>query len=177
LRETIGPPPTGVKLRLASQPSSGRAAPDRGEARELRFSFVRHLLRDKKKQMLVGLIHAAKQHVEAVPKPRPFTGTTPWTAKGFLCLQGGGEGPLLALIEELVERNLESARHFLEGLDGGDGVSIFNAGDVTTKQSGTFLDVTLGKVLLLPECLQAIANHSSLLRESTKNCDSAASTH
>jgi hypothetical protein len=38
-------------------------------------------------------------------------------------------------------------------------MTIFNAGNVATKQAGAFLDVALGEFLFFAECAKAVANN------------------
>jgi hypothetical protein len=50
----------------------------------------------------------------------------------------------LAASEESMERNFQSAGKFLQSLNVGDCVPIFNPADIASKKAGLVLDVTLG---------------------------------
>ena len=53
--------------------------------------------------------------------------------------------------EELAERKVEGGGDLLEGLERGNGVAVFNAGEVATQQAGALLDITLRHAALEAE--------------------------
>jgi hypothetical protein len=69
-----------------------------------------------------------------------------------------GFGWFLSVVEQTVEGNVESASHFFEGLDTGDGSSIFNAGDMTSKQASASLNFSLRHFLFFAEFPNALSN-------------------
>jgi hypothetical protein len=72
--------------------------------------------------------------------------------------QVGKLGRLLTLVEELVHRHSQSARHLFERIDGGNGGPVLNPRDVATQQSRALLDVSLREMLCFPKNLQSVAN-------------------
>lgn len=63
------------------------------------------------------------------------------------------------MIEQLIERDIEGAGHLFERFDSRDSMAIFHAGDITTKQASTLLDVALAEILLSPNNAQPFTNN------------------
>ena len=66
---------------------------------------------------------------------------------------------LFAVVEELIKWAFESARQLFQGLDGRDRVAIFDTGNITTKETGAFLDITLGEFFFFTQSAKTIANN------------------
>ncbi len=65
--------------------------------------------------------------------------------------QIGSSGSFFTVIEQLIERYLQGSGHLLEGLDGGNGMAVLDAGDIAPEESGTFLDIALREPFLRAE--------------------------
>jgi hypothetical protein len=61
--------------------------------------------------------------------------------------------------EKLVQRDVQSARQFLQRLNRRDRAAIFQAREVTAKQAGAFLNIALREVLGFAEPPQPFADH------------------
>src|SRR5882762_1273893 len=59
-------------------------------------------------------------------------------------------GWFLAVVEHLIERNLQSTRQFLERLDRRHGVAVLDTRDIAPQQSRPLLDITLRELLGFP---------------------------
>lgn len=82
-----------------------------------------------------------------------FAGATPGDfVRGFSLEQIRKFWRLLAIVEQLVQRNLKCPRQFLECFNGWNGVAIFDAGDIATKESRSFLYVSLGELFSSRNC-------------------------
>src|SRR5580704_3886010 len=66
---------------------------------------------------------------------------------------------LLSVIKKLIEGNLERVSQFLQRLNRWDGVTIFDAGNVTSQQSCSLLNFSLRKTLRFPQKPQPFTNH------------------
>jgi hypothetical protein len=126
---------------------------------------VRHFLGHVKKELTIGLIGLAQQPSKLVEVASVFARTTPsnvirrfslWKVRQFWWF--------LAVVEQLIERALESTGELFQGFDGRDGVAILYAGNIATKQASALFNVALGKFLFLAHCAEAVAdNHGSVL--------------
>jgi hypothetical protein len=66
---------------------------------------------------------------------------------------------LFAVVKELIEWDLESTSHLLQGFNRGNGMTILDARDITPEKTRSLFDVTLGEFLVLAECAKAITNN------------------
>ena len=66
-------------------------------------------------------------------------------------------GGFVAFVHHFVERHVESARPLFESLDGRDGVTVFDAGDVAAEKPGGFLDVALAEILFFAKRFEALS--------------------
>src|SRR5689334_11465943 len=97
----------------------------------------RHLLSHVQQQPPVAFFDATHQPAELAQKTSLFPGAAPDNIVGAFALRKVGElGWFLSVIEELVERDFQSARHFLECFNGRNGMAIFDAGNIAAEQSG-----------------------------------------
>ena len=60
-------------------------------------------------------------------------------------------GRLLAIIEQLVERDFENPRQFLQSFNGGHRVPVFDARNIAAQQTRAFFDVPLRELLVLAQ--------------------------
>jgi hypothetical protein len=61
-------------------------------------------------------------------------------------------------VEELVQRDFEGSREFVERLDRWNGHSVFDAGDVAAKQSRALFDLSLREVFGLAKSPEPVSN-------------------
>src|SRR6266852_5168313 len=121
---------------------------------------VGHFLSHKQEQTTILSIHAAEQAAKLTQKASIFTSTAPSNVVRRLPLGKIRQlGRLLAIVEKLVHRNFQSPGHFLQRFDGRDGMAVFNAGDIASKQSRLLLDVPLRKLFFLPHGAQSIPDN------------------
>lgn len=66
---------------------------------------------------------------------------------------------LFTVVEELIKWAFESARQFFQSFDGRNRVAIFNTGNITTEETGTLLDITLGEFLFLAQSAKTITDN------------------
>src|SRR5208283_1162865 len=67
-------------------------------------------------------------------------------------------GRFLAVVKQLVQRDFESPRQLLQRLNGRHGVPVLDARDITPQQACSLLDISLRKLLFLPQFPQTIAD-------------------
>jgi hypothetical protein len=109
---------------------------------------IRHFLSHVQQETPVAFINAAHQPAELGQVTSFFSVTAPGDfISGFALGEVGKHGRLFAVVEELIEWNFESARHFLQCLDRWNGVAVLDARDVTTEKPGPLFDVPLGEFL------------------------------
>ncbi len=60
-------------------------------------------------------------------------------------------GRFLAVVEDLIQQDFHGSRQLFERLDGWDGVSVFDTGNVAAQQSRSLFDVALRKILCFPQ--------------------------
>jgi hypothetical protein len=119
-----------------------------------------HLLSHVQQEPTVGFFDPTHQPAELVQQTRLFPGAAPYDVVSASALGQAGEfGRLFTVVEKLIERDFQSARHFLERFNGRNGVAIFDAGDIATKQSGALFDVPLGKLFFFAQGAKPIANN------------------
>ena len=130
-----------------------------------RRSAVGHFLGHVEDQLAIPFIQLAQQAAKPVEKAGVFPRAAPGDIVRRLPLGEVGElRRFFTVVEELIERDLESAGQFLERFNGWDSVAIFNAGDVATKEAGPLLDVTLGEFLVLTQSAEAVTyNHGGII--------------
>ncbi len=147
-------------LPLEPENSNGRYV--RSELAEL---AIGHLLGHVEDELAVSFFDLAQQAAKLVEKACIFTDAAPGDVIRRLPL---GEirqlRRLFAVIKELIEWALESARQLLQRFDGRDSMTILYAGNVTTKQTGTLFDIALGEFLFFAECAKAVTdNHDGII--------------
>ena len=73
----------------------------------------------------------------------------------------GGLGKGVTIVEKKMDGDLDGAGEFLERLDGGNGMAVFDAREIAAEQSGAALDVALGEIALFPEQAESLTySHS-----------------
>jgi len=68
-------------------------------------------------------------------------------------------GRIFAIVEKLVHRDFQGTSKFLQRFDSWNRMSVFNAGNVAAKQSGSFFDFTLRELLFLTQHAQTFSNN------------------
>jgi hypothetical protein len=122
----------------------------------LRLGFVDELRGGAKNEPALFAVHALKMFGEEAQACGFFFAETPESfGLGFRDVKFSGR--LIIFDEELIERNFEGARQFLESFDGRDGAGVFQAREVTAKQAGAGLDIALGEVLGFTELFESFA--------------------
>jgi len=133
-----------------------------------------HFLSHVKQEPSVAFFDATHKPAKLAQKTSLFPGASPNDIVSALALRKIGEnGRCLSVIEELVEWDFQSARHFLERFDGRHSMAIFHARDIATKQSGALFDVPLGKLFFLAQGAKSISyNHVGIVSWSYCSCKS-----
>jgi len=123
---------------------------------------VGHFLGHVQQQFAIFLVGFAQQAAELVEIARFFSGAAPGDIVGRFALgQVRKLRRLFAVVEELIKWALERARQFFQSFDGRNRVAIFNTGNVTTQETGTLLDITLGEFLFFAQSAKTITdNHA-----------------
>jgi hypothetical protein len=120
-------------------------------------SLLRNFLGREQDQLEIPGICALKQAAKPVQQ---FGVAAPAAPSGVVVrLQANLLGRFRAIVEKRIHRNLEGSGEFLESFDGGNGVAILDARDVTTEQAGSFFDVTLRKLFTFAQRSQPFADN------------------
>jgi hypothetical protein len=124
-----------------------------------------HLLSHVKQEPAVAIFDATHEPAKLVQKTSLFPDAAPDDIVGAFALRKVGKhGRFFSVIEELIERDFQSASHFLECFDGRNRVAIFHARDIASKQSGALFDVPLGKLFFFAHGAKPIAdNHVGIV--------------
>jgi hypothetical protein len=69
---------------------------------------------------------------------------------------------LFTVVEELIKWAFESARQLFQRLNGRNRVAIFDTGNITTEETSTLLDITLGEFLFLAQSAKTITDNHGL---------------
>src|SRR5579871_1916169 len=104
-----------------------------------------HFLGHEEKEPPVSFIHLAQLLAKLHQVTSILAGATPGKVGSSPSI--GKERKrrrLLAVIEQLIERNFERPSHLFQGLNGRNGMPILNAGNVASKQTSALFDVPLG---------------------------------
>jgi hypothetical protein len=118
-----------------------------------------HLLSHVKQEPTVAFFNATHKPAKLVQKTSLFPDAAPNDIVGAFALRKVGKhGRFFSVIEELVKRDFQSASHFLECFNGRNGMAIFHARDIASKQSSALFDVPLGKLFFLAQCAKPIAD-------------------
>jgi len=131
-----------------------------------------HLLSHVKQEPTVAFFDATHEPAKLVQKTSLFPDAAPNDFVGAFALQKVGEhGRFFSVIEELIKRDVQSARHFLQRFNGRHGMAIFDAGDVAAEQSGALFDVPLGKLFVFAQGAKPITdNHVGIVPQSYNGC-------
>jgi hypothetical protein len=111
---------------------------------------IGHFLGQMENKLAIAFFSLAQQAAQLVEITAILAGAAPSDVVGRLPLQELGQfWRIFALVEELIEWAFECASQLFQRFDGGDSMTIFYAGYITTKQSRTLFDVALGEFLFL----------------------------
>src|SRR5690242_11938494 len=126
---------------------------------------VSHLLRHVQNELAVAFFYFAQQAAKLVEKACIFSYAAPCDViRRFPLGQVWQLRRLFAVIKELIEWALERARKLFQSFDGRYRMTIFHAGNITTKQTCSLLDVALGEFLLFAECAKTVTyNHGDII--------------
>jgi len=124
-----------------------------------------HLLSHVKQETPVAFFNATHQPAKLAQKTSFFPGTAPNNiVRAFAFGKIGECGWFFSVIEKLIKRDFQSARHFLERFDGRYRMAIFHAGYIATKQSCALFDVPLGVLLGFAQGAEPITdNHAGIV--------------
>src|ERR1700694_547050 len=124
-----------------------------------------HFLGHVHHELAMSLICLAQYAAKLVQVPGVFACAAPRDVlRRFPFEQIRQHGPLLAFVKELIEGNLESASHFLQCLNRGNGMTVLDARDIATEQASTLFDVPLREILFFAECEKAVSdNHWGII--------------
>ena len=127
----------------------------------------RHFLGHEEQQFPVAFIGAAEKLAKFLEQPRFLARAAPGDFSCALALKNVGQGRrLVAVVEELVQGNFESAGKFLDGLQSRNGVSVFHAGNIAPQQSRALFNFSLRKFLFFAKRPQVVPNdHFFVLSE------------
>ena len=133
------------KVRL---PDDRRLSGERATGRLLGFrstpSGLRHFLRHVKQQTAVRLLDATEQVSKATEKARIFSCVSPRSALAVFSLWKVWDSRgFVPVVKQLVHRDFHRPRKFLKSFDSRNGVSVLDARDVATEETGAFLDISL----------------------------------
>ncbi|HEY2351444.1 MAG TPA: hypothetical protein VGH83_02960 [Candidatus Acidoferrum sp.] len=121
---------------------------------------IGHFLDHVQNQLAVFFLDFAEKTAKLIQETGFFPHAAPRDiVRRFTLGQVGKLGWLFSIIEELVEWALESTSQLFQRFDGRNGMAIFNAGDITTKQASSLFDVALGEFLFLAHYTEAVANN------------------
>jgi hypothetical protein len=122
--------------------------------------FGRHLLSHVEKELRILLIHSTQKPTEPIENSRIFARMTPGcVVLGLAPCETRDLGRLLAVVEELIERDFECPGELLDGLDGRDGMAVLDTRYIAAEQTSAFLDVSLRQLLFFTENTQAITDY------------------
>src|SRR5580693_2117685 len=102
-----------------------------------------HFLGHEHQQAPVARANSLEKPAEIVQDAGILAGAAPRGITFLLQREIRQLGRFLAIIEKLVQRNFQRARHLFQGFDGRNSMAILDAGNVATQQSGAFLDISL----------------------------------
>ena len=119
-----------------------------------------HFLSHVQQELAVILVRFAQETAKLPQIPRVLAGTAPTTFVSGLSLEQIRHlRRFFAVVKELIKWDLESASHFLQCFNGGNGMTVFHPRNVAPEQARALFDVTLGEILFFAEYAKAIANN------------------
>jgi hypothetical protein len=132
------------------------------------FSLIglssRHLLRHKQQDAMVFRIRLTEEPAKLLQHPCVLTRGSEQFGIGFSIRQARRLRRLFAIIKELVHRDFKCAGKFLKRFNSRNCMPGFHTRNIAAKQSRSFLNLTLRKLLFLTQCTQSITyNHCAVL--------------
>jgi hypothetical protein len=124
-----------------------------------------HFLSHVKQETPVVFFNTTHQPAKLGEKTGFLPDAAPDNIVGAFALRKVGEcGRLFSVIEQLIERDFQSAGYFFKRFNGRNRMAIFDARDIATKQSCALFDVPLGKLFFLAQGAEAITdNHVDII--------------
>jgi hypothetical protein len=136
------------------EPGAAEEIPDSG------FLAVSHFLGHVHQQAAIAFVDTTKQATKASEGPGVFSTASP---RDIVCRLPLGKirqhGRFFAVVEELVERDFHSPRQLFQSFDRRNGVTVFDARNVTAEEPSALLDVALGELLCFTEQTDAFSNY------------------
>jgi hypothetical protein len=118
--------------------------------------FLSHV----KQEPPVAFFNATHQPAKLTQKTSFFPDAAPNNiVRAFAFGKIGECGRFFSVIEKLIKRDFQSARHFFERLNGRNRMAIFHARYIATKQSCALFDVPLGELLCFAQGAKTITNN------------------
>src|ERR1700675_1873016 len=126
---------------------------------------IRHFLEHLEKEVAAPFFRLAQEATKVVEITSLFTRASPTGVVRRVTLQVVREfWGLFALVEELIEWDLQRARQLFQCFNSRDSVAILYTGNITTKQARSLFDVALGELLFYAHFAEAVSNnHGELL--------------
>jgi len=126
---------------------------------------IGHFLGHVQQEFAVFLVGLGQQTAKFAQVPRIFAGAAPTVfVRRFSLEQIRQLRRLLTVIKELIKWDLESTRQLFQRFDGGNGMTILDAGDIAPEQASALFNVALGEFLCLAHFAEAVAyNHTGIV--------------
>ena len=129
-------------------------------SRRIGAFFADHLKGHVHDQFAVGIGKTTEEMTETLEELGGLTRTAPFFGAGNHALrQCGSFWRRFSIVEKLIHGNFQSPGEFLERLDAGDGMAIFDAGNVASFQPGAVFNISLREVLLFADSPKTIRNY------------------
>src|ERR1700680_1523814 len=129
----------------------------------------RHLLSREHQDFPIAFCRSTKKAAKLVKPTYIFSGAAPCRIVSSLELRNIRQsGWFFPIIKELIYRDFKSTGQFLKRLDRRDRVSVFHTRNVGAKQSRSFLDLALCKILRLTQCPQTVPDIHGLILHSIR---------
>ena len=115
-----------------------------------------HPLSQSEEKRSLALIHL-RERLGKPAKLRPFLAAR--SPQGFRFLSSRRFRFfrwLRPLVEKFVQRDFERPGELFKRLDGGNGVTVFDSGDIAAQKTGAMFDVTLAEILGFSELSESL---------------------
>ena len=124
----------------------------RANRRLRRLASANELRGQVKEELAVVVRSLGKKQAQPMQKTRGIAFDSPSIVARFCTERSRGKRRrVLSFVEDLVERDFHGAGEFFQSVNGGDGVTVFDARDVAALQAGAALEFTLGNVLFFAD--------------------------
>src|SRR5713226_9670974 len=121
-------------------------------------------------KLAICFVGFTQRTAKLAQKPRILSRTAPNPfIRGLLPEQIWQYGRLFSIVEELVHWHFESTRQLFQRFDGGNGVTILDAGNVTSEQASALFNVALGELLFFAQHAKTFTYYHGRIRPPTQN--------